>query len=144
MFTQISLGLTWYWTRASWWQAGDWPTEPWDWQNSSLIGTGRTLSAAWRLSSQQKHDACHKILGVRSIRKQIIYCKYYIYRTAVTICIASLTFNSSTFCPHSVFVFCVDLRTNSDYFLIQHWLVFLQPRRSVYCAVRTECTRNVY
>ena len=27
----------------------------------------------------------------------------------------------STFCPHSVF--CVDLRTNSDYFTVQHWLV---------------------
>jgi hypothetical protein len=33
---------------------------------------------------------------------------------------ASLTFNNSTFCPHSVFMFCVDLRTNSDYFPIQH------------------------
>ena len=30
MSTQISLGLTWYWTRASRWEAGDWPTEPWD------------------------------------------------------------------------------------------------------------------
>ena len=28
---------------------------------------------------------------------------------------------NSTFCPHScIYVFCVDLRTNSDYFLIQH------------------------
>ena len=88
----------------------------------------------------------------------------------VTICTTSLTFNNSTFCPHSVFmcfvwiweqtaiismysinllvfinetecvycavrstfyvlpthfiyVFCVDLRTNSDYFTVQHWLV---------------------
>ena len=32
----------------------------------------------------------------------------------------NVTFNNSTFCPHSVFVFCVDLRTNSDYFPIQH------------------------
>jgi len=29
-----------------------------------------------------------------------------------------LTFTNSTFCPHSVF--CLDLRTNSDYFRIQH------------------------
>jgi hypothetical protein len=28
---------------------------------------------------------------------------------------------NSTFCPHSfIYVFCVDLRTNSDYFPIQH------------------------
>ena len=40
----------------------------------------------------------------------------------VTICTTSLTFNNSTFCPHSVFMFCVDLRTNSDYFPTQHWL----------------------
>ena len=26
----------------------------------------------------------------------------------------------TSLCPHSVFVFCVDLRTNSDYFPIQH------------------------
>jgi hypothetical protein len=31
-----------------------------------------------------------------------------------------LTFSNSTFCPHSVCVFCVDLRTNSDYFPVQH------------------------
>jgi hypothetical protein len=32
-----------------------------------------------------------------------------------------LTHNISTFCPHScICVFCVDLRTNSDYFPIQH------------------------
>jgi hypothetical protein len=45
---------------------------------------------------------------------------HYMYRTVVTICTTSLTFNNSTFCPHSVFVFCVDLRTNSDYFPIQN------------------------
>jgi hypothetical protein len=32
----------------------------------------------------------------------------------------SLTFSSCTFCPHSVFMFCVDLR-NRDYFPMQHY-----------------------
>jgi hypothetical protein len=32
----------------------------------------------------------------------------------------NFTFNNSTFCPHSLFVFCKNLRTNSDYFPIQH------------------------
>ena len=27
---------------------------------------------------------------------------------------------NSVFCPHSVYIFCVDLRTHSDYFPIQH------------------------
>jgi hypothetical protein len=50
------------------------------------------------------------------------------YRTVVTICTASghymyrqFNIHNSTFCPHScIYVFCVDLRTNSDYFPIQH------------------------
>jgi hypothetical protein len=42
------------------------------------------------------------------------------YSPLVTICTTSLTFTNSTFCPHSVFVFCMDLRTNNDYFPIQH------------------------
>ena len=29
---------------------------------------------------------------------------YYMYRRVVTICTASLTFNNSTFCPHTVFM----------------------------------------
>jgi hypothetical protein len=61
---------------------------------------------------------------------------YYMYRTVVTICTAQW----SLYVPHSsyftyrqfniqqfhvlptqcIYVFCVDLRTNSDYFPIQH------------------------
>ena len=37
-----------------------------------------------------------------------------------------------------IYVFCVDLRTNSDYFPIQHGLVFITETENVYCAVRTE------
>jgi len=41
--------------------------------------------------------------------------------SVVTICTTSLTFNNLTFCPHScIYVFCVDLRTNSHYFPTQH------------------------
>jgi len=41
--------------------------------------------------------------------------------TVVTVFTTSLTFTNSTFCPHiCIYVFCVDLRTNSDYFPIQH------------------------
>ena len=37
-----------------------------------------------------------------------------------------------------IYVFCVDLRTNSHYFPIQHYLiVFLTQTESVYCTVRT-------
>jgi len=47
---------------------------------------------------------------------------HYMYRTVVTICTTSSNTHNSTFCPHScIYVFCVDLRTNSDYF---NWMVF--------------------
>jgi len=39
----------------------------------------------------------------------------------VTLCTASLTFGNSTLCLHScIYVFCVDPRTSSDYFSVQH------------------------
>jgi hypothetical protein len=58
----------------------------------------------------------------------------------VTICTTSLTFSNSTFCPHIVFMFCVDLRTNSDYFPIQHLLTGFYNWDKV-CLLRgtTEC-----
>jgi len=33
-----------------------------------------------------------------------------------------------------IYVFCVDLRTNSDYFPIQHWLTGLYSRDGVFTA----------
>jgi hypothetical protein len=57
------------------------------------------------------------------------------YRTVVTMCPTSLTFNNSTFCPHSVFMFCVDLRTNSHYFPIKHQLTGFYNRDGV-CLLR--------
>jgi len=54
---------------------------------------------------------------------------HYMYSTVVTICTASLTFTNSTFCPtQCIYVFCVDLRTNSDYFSIQHQVTGLYNR----------------
>jgi len=43
-----------------------------------------------------------------------------LYSPVVTICTTSLIYNNSTFCPHSLYVSCVDLRKSSDYFPIQH------------------------
>ena len=76
-------------------------------------------------------------------------------------------FNSQQFYvlpTQCIYVFCVDLRTNSDYFTVQHWLVgfynwdgvclpcgtfciirsahtllFITQTECVYCAVRTDC-----
>ena len=46
---------------------------------------------------------------------------------------------NSTWCRHCFFMFCTDLRTNSNFALYNiNSSLFVQPRYSVYCAVRTE------
>ena len=65
---------------------------------------------------------------------------HYMYRTVVTICTASLTFNNSTFCPHSVFM-CFVWISEQTAIISQYninWLVFVRETECVYCAVRTE------
>ena len=57
----------------------------------------------------------------------------------VTICTASLTFNSSTFCPHSVFMCFVWIWEQTAIISLYsiNWLVFITETECVYCAVRT-------
>ena len=65
---------------------------------------------------------------------------HYMYRTVVTICTASLTFSSSTFCPHSVFVCFVWISEQTAIISLYsiNWLVCITETVCVYCAVRTE------
>ena len=39
-----------------------------------------------------------------------------------------LLFNSCTFCPHCIYVFCIYLRTNSDLCHLQHKLIGIYNR----------------
>jgi len=57
----------------------------------------------------------------------------------VTICTASLTFNNSTFCPHSVFMCFVWIWEQTAIISLYNinWLVFITETECVYCAVRT-------
>ena len=59
----------------------------------------------------------------------------------VTICTASLTFNISTFCPHSVFMSFVWISEQTAIISLYNinWLVCITETECVYCAVRTEC-----
>ena len=55
----------------------------------------------------------------------------------------AVTFKNSTFYPtQCIYVFCVDLRTNSDYFPIQHYLMGFFYNRDGLCLleVRTGCS----
>ena len=57
----------------------------------------------------------------------------------VTICTTSLTFNNSTFCPHSVFMCFVWISEQTAIISLYsiNWLVFITETEFVYCAVRT-------
>ena len=57
----------------------------------------------------------------------------------VTICTASLTFNNSTFCPHTVFMCFVWIWEQTAIISLCNinWLVFITEIQKVYCAVRT-------
>ena len=61
------------------------------------------------------------------------------FNPMVTICTASLTFNNSTFCPHSVFVCFVWIWEQTAIISLYsiNWLVCITETECVYCAVRT-------
>ena len=85
-------------------------------------------------------DLCHlqhKLIG--------FYNRYLtLYSPVVTICTASITFNSCTLCPHCIYVFCVDLRTNSDLCHLQDKLIgFYNTDLTLYSPVVTICTASL-
>jgi hypothetical protein len=87
----------------------------WCWWNGTL-----SLDKCVRLQYPCSGDEASWVFGA-FFRNPLQPSGHYMYRTVVTICTTSLTLANSTFCPHScIYVFCVDLRTNSDYFHIQH------------------------
>jgi len=51
-----------------------------------------------------------------------------LYSPVVTICTASLTFTNCTLCPHRIYVFYVDLRTNIELCHLQHELIGFYDR----------------
>ena len=58
----------------------------------------------------------------------------------VTICTASLTFNNSTFCPHSAFMCFVWIWEQTAIISLYsiNWLVYITETECIYCAVRAE------
>ena len=64
----------------------------------------------------------------------------------VTICTTSLTFNNSTFCPHSVFMCFVWIWEQTAIISLYNinWLVFITETGCVYCAVRTGSLNKIH
>ena len=72
-----------------------------------------------------------------------------LYSPVVTICTTSLTFNNSTFCPHSVFMCFMWISEQTAIISLYNinWLVFITETECVYCAVRTgyfKCNTSTY
>ena len=69
-----------------------------------------------------------------------------LYSTVVIICTASLTFNNSTFCPHTVFMCFVWIWEQTAIISLYsiNWLVCITETECVYCAVRTECLYKMH
>jgi hypothetical protein len=92
------------------------------------IGQGRTVS---RLK-QTRHILLHTSRLIFLYRPVVTICTaqwslyvphsgHYMYRTVVTISTASFSLQNFYVLPiQCIYVFCVDLRTNSDYFPTQH------------------------
>jgi len=61
-----------------------------------------------------------------------------LYSPVVTICTISLTYNNSTFCPHSVFMYFVWISEQTAIISLysNNWLVFITKTVCVYCAVQ--------
>ena len=74
------------------------------------------------------------IISLYSINWLVFIRDLTLYSPVVTIC---LTFNNSTFCPHSVFV-CIWEQTAIISLYSIDWLVCIIQTECVYCAVRTE------
>jgi len=76
----------------------------------------------------------------------VTWFKLTIWSPVVTICTASLTFNNSTFYPHSIFMcfVCIWEQTAIISLYSINWLVWVTETECVYCAVRVViCGLNV-
>jgi len=85
-------------------------------------------------------EFCHTHTRARVSRTRPPQCSLYV-PPVVTICTASITFNNSTFCPHSVFmcfVWISEQAANISLYSI-NWLVYITETECVYCVVRTAC-----
>jgi hypothetical protein len=73
------------------------------------------------------------------------YSGHYMYRPVVTMCTTNLTFNNSTFCPHTVFMCFVWISEQTAIISLYNinWLVCITETECVYCAVRTLCLHIV-
>ena len=99
-------------------------------------------TAQWSLYVPPSGQYMYRPVSTISSAQWLLYephSGHYMYRPVVTICTASLPFNNSTFCPHTVFICFVWISEQTAIISLHNinWLVFITETESVYCAVRT-------
>jgi hypothetical protein len=65
---------------------------------------------------------------------------------SIVVTLHTTKFNIQTLLLQSsdgIYLFCKVLKTNSDYFPLQHHVTGFCNRKCVYCAVRTECLNTI-
>jgi len=77
--------------------------------------------------------------SVSFVRQYANDCFLTLYSPVVIICTNSVTFNDSTFCPHSIFMCFMWIWEQTAIISLYsiNWLVFITETECVYCAVRT-------
>ena len=111
-----------------------------------IVGTVLTGSnKVWPSVTDRKFGGLQE-MRCNFMRPEYIYRQsskrsgHYMYRTVVTICTTSLTFNNSTFCPNSVFMCFVWISEQTAIISLYNinWVVCITERE---CLLRgTDCT----
>jgi len=94
----------------------------------------RVLNSPWALdtvTAEVRTNLCADCATDRGEFRPWEPSGHYMYRTAVTICTASLTFSNSTSCPHSVFTCFVWIWEQTAIISLYsiNWLVFKRFRK---------------
>jgi len=122
-----------------------------------IISSGNYMSTNYERINQGKYGGRHTLCALERLEivqsfgrkswkkdvvmggKMLLKCILSPSSPVVTICTSGFKVENSAFCPHSVFmIFCMGLRTSSDYFLRHNWFTCFYNTRGIHCAVRTE------
>ena len=97
------------------------------------------MKSQWSLHAPHSGHYMHRTAVTICTAQRSLYVPHSghcTYRTVVTICTARFNIHKFYDPPtHCIYVFCTDLRTNSDYFPIQHQLTGFYNRDGV-CLLR--------
>jgi hypothetical protein len=111
------------------------------WASSNISTRQQKWLSCWAFC-EKALEVCAKLVDNSIVNLKCLATKLDIKSPVVTLCTTRLNVQKFYVVPtQCICVFCVDLRTNSDYLLYSiNWLVFITETQCVYCAVRSAHT----